>query len=126
MAMKDKLYFKDRQKKIELVSCLHGGNGCSEQLTIINERFVESDRYIRNKDYIRSINALKNAFEITSELPESSCANCAQFFRETITKSLENIHDDLAKLSNGFFRPKRYQSCYRLAGNTLEELKRKQ
>ena len=124
LSMKEKEYFNEEQNKIELVSCLHGGFDCQEHLAIINKKFTASNRFMRNKDYAKSIEALKNAYYITSELSESSCSRCAEFFRSTITKSLENMQEDLHKMSTGLFRPKRYQLSYKLASSVLEEFKK--
>ena len=124
-SLKEKDYLKDMEDKIELVSCLNGGKYCQTHLEVINKRFSSSNQYILNKDYYRSIESLKSAYEETAELSESSCSQCAELFRETITKSLENIQGDLLKMSNGFLKPKRFQVSYRLATSTLEELKRK-
>ena len=116
---------KGEESKIELVSCLNGGAYCQGHLDIINKRFTASNQYVRNKEYSKSIEELISAFDETSELSESSCSRCAAFFRDTITRSLENIQVDLSRMSHGFFR-QRYEIPYQLATNKLEELKRRQ
>lgn len=121
---KEKDNFDDEENKIELVSCLNGGMRCQHHLDLINKRFSASNQYIQNKEYVRSIEELKNAYDETTGLSDSSCVKCAEFFRETITKSLETIQIDLSRMSRGLYR-KRYAVSYRLATSTLKELKRK-
>lgn len=117
-------YFNNEENKIELVGCPRGGKSCLEHRSEINKRFQDSSRYHRGKDYQRSIEALQSAFTKTSELQESTCLNCAEFFRSTITQSLENIHDDLHNMSTGLFGTTRYQSSYVMARDVLTEFKK--
>lgn len=117
--------FEDNETKIELVSCLNGGRHCQNHLDLINEKFAFSNYYVRNKEYYKSIEELKIAFEATNELSGSSCEKCAEFFRETITKSLENIQVDLSKMMQSRFRYRRYQTPYEHATETLKELESK-
>jgi hypothetical protein len=42
-----------------------------------------------------------------------------------VTESLENIHDDLKKMANGFFFRNRYKSSYELSRVVLEEVREK-
>lgn len=126
MSIKESKYFNDKQDKIELVgNCLLGDKYlCKKQLSVINKKFLASSRYFRDKDYTRSIEELKSAFYITTEIQETSCTKCIELFRSTITESLENIHADLQKMSTGFFVRKHYQSSYELATSVLGELKK--
>lgn len=118
-------YFNDKQNKFELVGgCPQEYKVCKEQLLFINESYLASSRYLRDKNYVGSIDALKGAFDKNNELQEPSCIKCAELFRSTITQSLELIHEDLHKMSNGLFRRKRYQSEYELASNVLSEIKK--
>jgi hypothetical protein len=109
--------------KIELLRCPLDGINCKEHRMVINQEFYASQDYLLNKDYPRSILALKNAFHKTSELEKASCLNCAALFRSTITKSLENIHEDLRFMSTGIFSTKRFNSSLALAGTVLNEMK---
>ena len=111
-------------ERIELVSCPLEGSNCKEHRMVINREFYASQNFFHNKDYSRSILALKIAFDKTFEIQKTSCLNCAELFRKTITQSLENIHDDLYKMSKGIFATKRYNSSLELAGNVLNEMKR--
>ncbi len=117
-------YFDDKQSKIELVSCDLGGHKCSEHRAVINRKMLASRKFLLNKDYLRSIESIKEAYYITADLQENSCANCAKLFRCMLTQSLENIHDDLKQMSRGWFMTKRYQSSYKLATLVLEEFRK--
>jgi len=110
-------------EKIELLRCPMDGINCREHRRVINRDFYESQDYLLNKDYPRSILALKNAFHKTTELQKTSCLSCAELFRNTITQSLENIHDDLHLMSTGLFGHNRFHSSLKLAGNVLKEMK---
>jgi len=121
----EKDYFEVEEGKIELVGCPNGGDGCSEHLTVINRNFNISNESLVNKDYNKSIEALRIAFAKSEELQSDSCLKCAELFRLAIVRSLEGIHDDLHKMSKSFFRPKRYQESYSLASDLLKEFKNK-
>ncbi|HEX7585413.1 MAG TPA: hypothetical protein VF373_12040 [Prolixibacteraceae bacterium] len=124
LSVKDSEYFKDKEDKIEFVSCVRLGKDCKEHRSVINKNYHESRKFLLNKDYPRSIEALKNAYYMTSDLQDSACSKCAELFRETITQSLEIIHEDLEKLSGSLFRGKQYQYSYGLATNVLREFKK--
>ena len=119
-------YFNDDSDKIELLGCQRGGISCLEHRNEINQRFRDSESYHRVKEYKRSIEALKCAFDKTTELQDDSCRQCADLFRSTITQSLENIHNDLQQMSSGLFRRKRHESSYNLARNVLNDFKKDQ
>ena len=123
ISIRDKEYFYNKQEKIELVSCSHNGIDCQGHRSVINKKYVESRKFLFLKDYSRSIEELRGAFYKANELQENSCSNCAELFRSTIIQSLEGIHDDLNKMSNGWLRPKRYQSSFEMAQIVLEEFK---
>lgn len=123
MSVSDSEYLQDSEEKIELLSCPNGGMSCKEHLSSINNRFVESYSYHRDKNYHGSIESLKNAFERTGELKESKCTNCANLFRTTIADSLEKIHDELKGMSTGIFKTKKYQASYVMARTTLKDFR---
>jgi hypothetical protein len=123
LSKKESDYFKDGQDKIELVRCSLGGHNCSEHRAVINKNILASRKFLLNKDYVSSIEALKEAYNKTSDLQETSCINCANLFRCMVTQSLENIHEDLHKMATGMFFRKRYQSSYELAKIVLAEFK---
>jgi hypothetical protein len=115
--------FDDTENKFELVSCLNGGRFCQDHLHLINEKFAISTYYMRNKEYYKSVEELKVAFEATNELSGPSCERCAEFFRATITKSLENMQIDLDRMMKSRFGYNRYQVPYQHVTKTLNELK---
>lgn len=123
LSVSDTEYFNDKNDKIEIVSCPFVEKKCRDYLSVVNRSHLESGRYRRDKDFQRSIEILKSAFYITTELQDPRCLKCAGLFRTTITHSLENIHGELGKMSTGLFRTKRYHASYIEAGNVLEEFK---
>ena len=110
--------------KFELERCPMEGERCKEHRLLINEKFNESHSYLQNKDYSKSILALKNAYDKTHELQDPSCRGCAELFQSTITESLEYIHEDLYKMSKGLFGAKRFTPSFELAGVVLKEMKK--
>ena len=123
LAKEDNDYFNYGENKIELVACPRGGQNCSEHRLIINKYILASRKYHVSKDYNRSIEALKVAYDKTTDLQEPTCLNCALMFRCLVTQSLENIHDDLQQMANGLFFRNRFKSSYQLAKVVLEEFK---
>lgn len=119
----DSEQLRDAENKIELLSCPHGGKSCDKHLSAINGNFVESRSFRKDKDYTRSIYALKSAFVKTSELKDSKCIQCTDLFRATITQSLEKIHDELQGMSTGLFKTDKYRASYLLAENVLNDFK---
>ena len=106
----DTEYFNDKVDKIELVHGKLENKECIEYLSIVNRCFHESDKFHRDKDFLNSIETLKNAYIKTLELKEPSCIKFAELLRSTILNSLENIRWELEKMSSGIFRSKRYES----------------
>ena len=123
-AGKDEEYFADRPNKFEMVSCPQKENYCKNHLKEINNSYFEFDTYRENKQYQNSIAALKNAFYCTTELKESPCNKCAEYFQTNIIQSLENIHQEIHKMSVGLFKTRRYNLSYIIAGDVLKELKK--
>jgi hypothetical protein len=112
-----------KQDKFDVVKCPRKEIYCKEQLSFINKIYVDSEFFRSEKDYKNSIETLKNAFYITTELTENPCTKCAEVFRSTVIDSLENIHYELKKITSGFFGNKNYQSSLNLAEKVLSELK---
>jgi hypothetical protein len=117
-------YSENKQDKIELISCPRKDMTCKQLLSVVNQCYVVSEHYLRERDYDRSIDTLKSAFYKTTELVEQPCSKCAALFRSTITESLENIHDELGKMSRGIFSKKRYQTSFLMSENVLKEFDR--
>ena len=118
-------YEREAGNKFELISCPRNGRNCKKHLVAINKDYIESDYYLKNKEYNESIEALNSAFTKTYELKEETCEQCAKTFRYTILQTLQNIHMELYNMSNGLFKSKRYRSSYIFAGNVLNNLKQK-
>ena len=116
--------FNDRKGKIELVSCPHLEEDCKKHVSDINESFLASNKYFRDRDYTRAIGELKSAFYTTNEINKTSCFGCAELYRSTIIDSLENIHEDLQKMTTGLFKAKRFESSYILATEVLDEFRK--
>jgi len=116
-------YLNYEENKLELVACPIGGHNCTEHRLIINKHLLASRNYHVNKDYNRSIEALKIAYNKTTDLQEPTCLNCALMFRCLVTQSLESIHDDLQKMASGLLFRKRFKSSYQLAKVVLAEFK---
>lgn len=110
--------------KIELVNCPHNCRNCKSILIDINRLFHESEQYQNDKEYQFSIISLKKAFEKTYELSEPVEQECAKLFRLTIIESLEKIHQELKKMTKGFFRRGRYKKICIMTEETLEEFKK--
>jgi len=119
----DSEYLHDKQDKFELVKCPKKEMKCKEQLSIINQIYVDSEFFRREKDYNDSIETLKNAFYITTKFTDNPCTKCAEVFRATIIGSLENLHSELKKTTSGLFANKKYISSLLLTENVLSELK---
>jgi hypothetical protein len=123
LSVSDTEYFNDKKDKIELINCPFKEKRCTNHLSVINKSFLEADRGRRNKDFNKSIESLKSAFYVTTELQGFQCVECAKLFQSAITQSMENIHGELAGMSTGFFRRKRYLVNYKEAGRVLAEFK---
>lgn len=109
--------------KIELVNCPRNGMVCGEQLSEINRMFLESNDYQHNKEYQLSIKILKDAYDKTWEMSESTCYKCATLFRAIIRQSLENMHIDLQRMSKGTFKGKRYMGSLHFSEDALNNLR---
>jgi hypothetical protein len=113
----------DNVHNIELVSCPLREIICNVHLTAINDNIIESEKYRKEKDYNKSIDTLKSAFQRSTELLNHPCTSCAHHFRAKIYESLENINSELEKKSKGLFSRKKYKSSYLKAKRVLREFK---
>jgi hypothetical protein len=115
-----------KQDPIELLFCPQKkeGSNCMEHRAVINQSILASRRHVINKEYQVSIAELKTAFYKTSELQDATCLQCASLFRSTIIQSMEHIHEDLRKMTTGFFKAKRYLPTFELADEVLTEFKK--
>jgi transposase-like protein len=127
--MRDLLSFSETEikrsdenpEKIELAICPLKEMMCKVHLSSVHKTFLESEKYRREKDFPRTIDTLKNAFNKTTELMGHPCTKCTQLYRSNIIESLESIHEELGKLSKGIFGNKRYKLSYINADNMLRE-----
>jgi hypothetical protein len=124
LSKEDSEYFRDGHNTIELVRCAMGGVNCVNHRAVINKNILASRKFLLNKDYQRSIEVLKEAYYSTSDLQQTSCINCAKLYRCMVMQTLENIHDELKKMTSGWLFPNRYKSSYELASVVLEEFKK--
>ena len=114
-------YFNDSSDKIEVLSCPRKEMICQEQLSVVNRCYVQSEQSMRDKDFYRSIDTLKEAFYKTTELVDLPCNKCAKLFRSTITESVEDLHDELKKMTSGILGNKSYQSSLKKSVDVLNE-----
>ena len=121
---KSVVYHQLKENKIELLTCHIGSKNCKEPLSVINKCYVEAHCYRLDKDYLNSIDSLKSAFLSTCDLKEDTCKKCAEFFRLTITQSLENINGELYDLTNGFIGNKSYQLSYIKSSDFLQDIRK--
>jgi hypothetical protein len=119
----DSEYLNKSQDKFEIVKCPKKEIVCQQQLSVINKIYVDTEFYRSEKDYKSSIETLRNAFYITTELTETACTKCAEAFRTEVIKSIENIYSELRKITSGYFGNKNYRQSLTLAENVLTELK---
>lgn len=118
-------YFHSEENKIELVHCPNDKKECVKQLPIVNRYFQESHQARMDKDYLKAIEALQHAFDITYDIEEDSCAACSRFFQSTIISSMEIIYSDLKDLTSGWFSNKGYKPARVKATQVLEEMNQK-
>jgi hypothetical protein len=114
----------NKQDKIEVVSCPRKKLICKDQLAFINQSYVLSEQYFKDKEFVLSIDYMLDAFNKTKELTDSPCAKCATVFRSTITESMLKMHNDLKKMSSGFFGKKSYKPSCEKAAKVLEEFEK--
>ncbi len=111
----------DNSLNIELVRCPLREMLCNVQLATINDNLIESEKYRKEKDFNKSIETLKSAFQRSTELLNHPCTSCVQHLRTKIFESLESINDELAKKSKGFFSRKKNKLSYIKSKSVLKE-----
>jgi Na+-translocating ferredoxin:NAD+ oxidoreductase RNF subunit RnfB len=112
------------ENKFQLQKCPRGGLKCRSHLAEINRLFKNSQNYLQSKDYQFSVQVLERAFKETYKLKESTCINCAKLFRAEIIDTVNNIHEELTRMSHGIFG-KRYLHIAASVERILSELSRK-
>lgn len=115
---------KYNEDKFQMTSCPINGNNCKNHLPEINSDFRISNRAKENKNFQRSIKALRHGFYKSCELKDPICLKCSQLFCSSYIQSLEQIHNELEYMSSGLLGNKRYQnSCFQ-ANDILNEFKK--
>lgn len=112
----DKIEYTGNDEAIEKI--------CMKYLPAINEYFRESDRFYRDKNFDRSIEALKNAYDLAGEITEEKGQQCSLFFQATVIQSLENIHNELDRMSRGLFATRKYQPQFENADRLLKRIRK--
>ncbi len=115
--------FADKQNITEVFDCPVKDMMCKVHLTNINNSYVQSELYRKDKDYLKSIECLKIAFKQATELMDNPCTKCAQNFRYSVISAMANIHDELEEISKGIFGDKNFQSVYLISVDVLNEFK---
>ncbi len=116
-------YTISRKDKFELVSCAIKGIHCKKVLPEINELYAESELARINKEYQKSAELLQSAYVKTQVLKESACVSCVDFFQTSITKTMEDMQEEVYDMSVGFFHKKRYEKVYVRMCNFLRKMK---
>lgn len=120
----DAQYFADSKDKFEMVSCPIKEKYCKNYLSEINNKYRESEVYRENREYQNSVAALKNAFYKSTELKETPCNKCAEFFQTNIIQSVEGINQEIHKMTVGWFKSNRYNLSYIYGRDVSNELKK--
>lgn len=115
--------FVDNQDVVEVLNCPLKEMMCKVHLADIYKSYVQSELYRKEKDYLKSIDCLKIAFEKATELMDNPCTKCAQHFRLSIIKTMDNIHEELEETTKGIFGDKNYQPVYSKSVEVLNEFK---
>ncbi|MGQ7871140.1 hypothetical protein [Sunxiuqinia sp. sy24] len=113
-----------QREPIQFVSCQFNGSRCVNQRETINQCLFNSHDSFTNKEYDDSIEALKIAYDQTGEISGAPCSRCAQLFRSRITDSMEQIHDELQRMTTGFFSWGSLSPSYELANTAINEFRK--
>ncbi len=108
---------------IHLESCPRGGNRCIDQRSKINKSIKNSHELFQDRQYNHSIDELKAAFYKTLDLQDSPCNQCASLFRHRILESMEQVNQELRRMTRGLFGSRRYKTIYQHSVSAMEELR---
>lgn len=114
----------DSRDIIELVSCQWNGDNCSELRPQINRLLRAARKSRLNKEYRKAIDEIVEAYYLTDRNTLEGCQACNSFFRETMLNSVILITAELKRMSEGFFRKKRYTDVYLYSSEKVDELGR--
>lgn len=119
----EEVYFRDQEEKFELISCPLKGAYCDVLRPELNRKYADSQLYIRNRQFVQAMSELKSAYYKTYDLPGAPCGKCAAFFRSELMDSMENMKDELKRMSSGWFKNNRYKPVYEEVKSSVNELK---
>ena len=122
LSVKDTEHFKNKEK-FELVSCPIHEKYCKELRPDLNNKYIDFEQHYINKDYQKSVDVLKSAYNRTFELKEPYCANCAEFFRSEINQSILKVQKEQRKKSRSLFGHRYYQLATLNLDSALKEIK---
>ncbi|KOH45429.1 hypothetical protein [Sunxiuqinia dokdonensis] len=118
-------FSKSSVEAIHLESCPQHGDNCKAHRAVINECLKNSFEFFMQSHYDQAVNELKKAFNETLTMEQETCAKCAELFRLRITTSLEQIQQELQKMTSGFFKSNRHKPSLEYATTVINELKGK-
>ena len=104
--------FHHTESKFSIVSCPVVESHCHTVLDEINELYAESELARINKEYLKSVVLLEEAYDKANDLGNRSCLLCADLFKFHINKTLEVMKEELQEISIGFFSSKNYKNAY--------------
>ena len=98
--------------KFSIISCPVTESYCHKVLNEINELYAQSELSRINKEYLKSVYLLEEAYAKTAELDHKHCLVCADLFKYHIKKTLELMKSELHEISNGAFGKNNYKLAY--------------
>lgn len=98
--------------KFSIISCPVTESYCHKVLNEINELYAQSELSRINKEYLKSVYLLEEAYNKTTELNQKHCLVCADLFKFHINKTLELMRGELQQISNGAFGKNNYKLAY--------------
>lgn len=109
---KKKKFHHYDESKFSIVSCPVTESYCHEVLNEINELYAQSELSRINKEYLKSVYLLEEAYRKTDELSHKHCLVCAELFQFHIKKTLDLMKGELQEISNGMFGKNNYRLAY--------------
>ena len=100
------------ESKFSIVSCPISESSCHKVLNEINELYAQSELSRINKEYLKSVYLLEEAYTKTTELDRKHCLVCADLFQYHIKKTLELMKSELHEISKGTFGKNNYNLAY--------------
>lgn len=113
----------DNHYEIELVNCPIKEMMCNAHLTAVNKCYQEAEQYRKERNFNKSIETLRNAFNKASQLMEHPCTKCAHQYHLNIVESMVNINSELEEVSKGIFGDKNYTPVYLESIHVLDEFR---